>query len=81
MQQTVENTLPISVSRQTGEEKGSIEITLVTGQKLFLSAGAARMLACDLIQAAYQAETRNQRRADDTSQNGAATALSIVAAA
>ena len=82
MLQTIEQTLPISVGQQANAEKDLIEVALVTGQKLYLSSSAARMLACDLIQAAYQAEIHNQRRVDNAAQKGkAASPLSVVAAA
>lgn len=78
MAQTTENTLPITVSQQSHAERNLIEIGLVTGQKLYLNPGAARLLACDLIQAAYQAETRNQHREPPKTRNGG---LSIIATA
>lgn len=79
MTQTTETLLPITVSQQKNVEKDLIEISLITGQKLYLNPGAARMLACDLIQAAYQAEIHNQRR--DPRQAKPSTPLSVVAVA
>lgn len=82
MMQTTEHQSPITVSQQKNVEKDLIEIGLVTGQKLYLNPAAARMLACDLIQAAYQAEIHNQRRGDSASlQAKPSNPLSVVAAA
>lgn len=83
MPPTNEKPLPFTVNRQANTEKDLIEVGLITGQKLYMSPGTARMLACDLIQAAYQAEMQNQQRAiGPTPKDKTATPpLSIVATA
>jgi hypothetical protein len=83
MLQTHDKTLPFTVNQQANVEKDLIEVALVTGQKLYLSPGSARVLACDLIQAAYQAEMHNQQRTTGTARTDkpASQPLSVVAAA
>lgn len=83
MPQTNDKTQPFTVNQQAHSEKDLIEVGLVTGQKLYLSPSTARMLACDLIQAAYQAEMHNTQRTTGTAQKAQTPShsLSVVAAA